>query len=184
MSPALRLSQLLPAGESPAATFDPVLTGMNADSRSVQPGEAFIALAGASTHGLKFADVALARGAAAILFEPPAPESVTLPAHAVAVPQLRQRLGALADRCYGSPSSTLSVIGVTGTNGKTSTVQLLSQALSLRGRVAGSIGTLGAGLHGALRAGERTTPDVVSVHRLLAELREQGAEAVAMEVSS
>lgn len=183
MSAALHLSQLLPPEELPVA-MDPLLTGLTVDSRHVQPGEAFIALAGATTHGLKFADAAIARGAAAILFEPPAPADLPLPEIAVAVPQLRQRLGALADRCYDAPSAKLAVIGVTGTNGKTSTVQLLSQALSLRGQAAGSIGTLGAGLFGALRAGERTTPDVVSVHRLLAELREQGAEAVAMEVSS
>jgi UDP-N-acetylmuramoyl-L-alanyl-D-glutamate--2,6-diaminopimelate ligase len=78
----------------------------------------------------------------------------------------------------------LTVTGVTGTNGKTSTVQLLAQALSLGGLVVGSIGTLGTGLHGKLVAGERTTPDVVSVHRLLAQMREQGATHAAMEVSS
>ena len=78
----------------------------------------------------------------------------------------------------------MTVIGVTGTNGKTSTVQLLAQALSLAGATAGSIGTLGAGLHGQLVAGERTTPDVIAVHRLLAEMRDAGATHVAMEVSS
>ncbi|MGH8030517.1 MAG: UDP-N-acetylmuramoyl-L-alanyl-D-glutamate--2,6-diaminopimelate ligase, partial [Arenimonas sp.] len=74
--------------------------------------------------------------------------------------------------------------GVTGTNGKTSTVQLLAQAFALRGENTGSIGTLGAGLHGALVAGERTTPDVLEVHRLFAQMRDEGAKKVAMEVSS
>jgi UDP-N-acetylmuramoyl-L-alanyl-D-glutamate--2,6-diaminopimelate ligase len=76
------------------------------------------------------------------------------------------------------------VAGVTGTNGKTSTVQLIAQALSLHGERAGTIGTLGAGLYGRHVAGERTTPDVIAVHRLLAQLREEGASHVAMEVSS
>jgi UDP-N-acetylmuramoyl-L-alanyl-D-glutamate--2,6-diaminopimelate ligase len=78
----------------------------------------------------------------------------------------------------------MTVIGVTGTSGKTSTVQMLAQALSHLGRRAATIGTLGAGLHGALHAGERTTPDVIRVHGLLAEFRDAGATDVAMEVSS
>src|SRR3546814_1409638 len=78
----------------------------------------------------------------------------------------------------------MALIGVTGTNGKTSCVQLIAQALDRRGLTVGSIGTLGAGLHGALRAGERTTPDVLQVHGLLAQMRAAGASHVAMEVSS
>ncbi|EIL93538.1 UDP-N-acetylmuramoyl-L-alanyl-D-glutamate--2,6-diaminopimelate ligase, partial [Rhodanobacter sp. 115] len=82
------------------------------------------------------------------------------------------------------PSSKLRVIGVTGTNGKTSTVQLLAQALAFLGHRAATIGTLGAGLHGQLREGERTTPDAISVQGLLADFRDAGASHVAMEVSS
>jgi UDP-N-acetylmuramoyl-L-alanyl-D-glutamate--2,6-diaminopimelate ligase len=78
----------------------------------------------------------------------------------------------------------LHVVAVTGTNGKTSTVQLLAQALQHAGHRAATIGTLGSGLHGAIRAGERTTPDAIAVHGLLAEFREAGASHVAMEVSS
>src|SRR3546814_1415524 len=78
----------------------------------------------------------------------------------------------------------MALIGVTGTNGKTSCVQLIAQALDRRGLTVGSIGTLGAGLHGALRSGERTTPDVLQVHGLLAQMRAAGASHVAMEVSS
>jgi UDP-N-acetylmuramoyl-L-alanyl-D-glutamate--2,6-diaminopimelate ligase len=154
------------------------------DSRAVRPGSAFVALAGASTHGLQHAAQANARGAAAVLFEPPAPAGSALPDNAIAVPQLRARLGAMADRFHASPSRGMRVIGVTGTNGKTSTVQLVVQALDRAGAVAGSIGTLGAGLHGRIEAGERTTPDVVRVHALLAAMRDAGASHVAMEVSS
>jgi len=102
----------------------------------------------------------------------------------VVVPGLRERLPQLAQALYAAPTLGLELVGVTGTNGKTSTVQLSAQALQLLGRVAGSIGTLGAGLHGQLVAHERTTPDVLEVHRLLATLSLAGAQVVAMEVSS
>lgn len=184
MSRAMPLSALLQGEPSLPPGFDPVVAGLCADSRALQAGDAFVALAGASTHGLRHAAQVQAAGASVVLFEPPAPEGDALPANAIAVPGLRRRQGELADRFYGAPSHALSVTGVTGTNGKTSTVQLIAQALTLHGDVAGSIGTLGAGLHGQLVAGERTTPDVIAVHRLLAGMRGQGAGHVAMEVSS
>jgi UDP-N-acetylmuramoyl-L-alanyl-D-glutamate--2,6-diaminopimelate ligase len=180
----LSLHELL-RGEVPSLPpIDPVITGLTADSNAVQPGDAFIALRGATTHGLRFAMQADAAGAAAILFDPPAPDALTLPGTVVAVDGLRGKLGRIADRFFGSPSQALAVAGVTGTNGKTSTVQLVAQALTLRGAVAGTIGTLGAGLHGQLVPGERTTPDVIAVHRTLAQMRDAGATHVAMEVSS
>ena len=167
---------------------DPVpavaISGLTLDSRAVRAGDAFVALAGASVHGLRFAQAARDAGAAAIVFEAPAPDGVAIPDHAVGVPALRHKLGAIADRFYDAPSLHLTVIGVTGTNGKTSFVQLLAQALHLHGDSAGSIGTLGAGLYGRVVAGERTTPDVIAVHRLLADMRDAGASHVAMEVSS
>lgn len=185
---ALRLSALLTGlAEVPAALDRPV-QGLVGDSRQVRPGDVFVALAGASTHGLRHADAVLASGASAIVFEAPAPDDLALSAavaaHAIAVPGLRAHLGALADRANGSPSACLRVIGVTGTNGKTSTVQLIAQALERLGTPAGTIGTLGTGRVGGLVEGERTTPDVLSVHALLARLRDEGAKAVAMEVSS
>jgi UDP-N-acetylmuramoyl-L-alanyl-D-glutamate--2,6-diaminopimelate ligase len=184
MSRAMSLRQLL-AGEAELPPgFDPLLRGLSVDSRALQEGDAFVALAGASTHGLRFLAQAQAAKVAAVLFEPPAPPETALPPEAVAVPQLRAKLGRLADRFYDSPSKHLQLTGVTGTNGKTSTVQLIAQALSLHGEHAGTIGTLGAGLYGRHVAGERTTPDVVAVHRLLAQLRDEGATHVAMEVSS
>ena len=97
---------------------------------------------------------------------------------------LRARLGEIAARFFGNPSEALKLIGVTGTNGKTSVVQLLAGALQQLGARAATVGTLGAGLVGAIRAGERTTPDVISVQALLADFRDAGASHVAMEVSS
>jgi len=171
--------------EVPALLSDVTLRSMTLDSRQAQPGSAFVALAGASTHGLRHAEQALSRGAACVLFEPPLPANCSAPANAVAVPELGDWLGRIADRFYGQPSARLTLIGVTGTNGKTSTVQLLAQALDASDQgPAGSIGTLGVSFDGALRSGERTTPDVISVHATLAELLDQGAQSVAMEVSS
>jgi UDP-N-acetylmuramoyl-L-alanyl-D-glutamate--2,6-diaminopimelate ligase len=185
MSRAMSLQQLL-AGEAVAlpADFDPMIEGLSIDSRSLKQGDAFIALPGASTHGLRFLEQARAAQVSAVLFEPPAPEGTPLGRDMVSVPDLRAHLGRLADRFYDAPSRHVQVTGVTGTNGKTSTVQLIAQALSLHGERAGTIGTLGAGLYGRHVAGERTTPDVIAVHRLLAQLREEGATQVAMEVSS
>ncbi|HET9817890.1 MAG TPA: UDP-N-acetylmuramoyl-L-alanyl-D-glutamate--2,6-diaminopimelate ligase [Rhodanobacteraceae bacterium] len=107
-----------------------------------------------------------------------------VPGPVVWIGHLRTQLGAIAARFFGDPSTSMTVIGVTGTNGKTSTVQLLAQAFTHLGKRAATIGTLGAGLSGALHEGERTTPDVIRVHGLLAEFRDAGASHVAMEVSS
>lgn len=183
---SLRLAELLPDLPLPPGLGGLVPSGLCADSRRLRPGEAFVALAGASSHGLQHAEAVRARGAVALLHDPAEAASAGLaaPAGAIAVPGLRARLGALADRFHDAPSAALRVVGVTGTNGKTSTVHLLAEALERLGTPAGSIGTLGAGRVGRLVAGERTTPDVLSVHALLAGLRDAGAKAVAMEVSS
>jgi len=187
MNRAMQLSALLEGVAEVPRTSDVRVSGLSADSRHVDAGDAFFALPGASSHGLRHASQVLDAGAAAIVFEAPTPIDIALPVASVpiiGVPALREKLGAIADHFYGSPSQALVLIGVTGTNGKTSTVQLLARALSLHGAVAGSIGTLGAGLHGQIVAGERTTPDVIAVHRLLAEMHDAGATHVAMEVSS
>ncbi|KFL35920.1 hypothetical protein N788_06500 [Arenimonas donghaensis DSM 18148 = HO3-R19] len=184
MTRAMPLHQLLEGLALAPPGLDPLVRGLGADSRDLREGDAFIALAGERTHGLRHLGQAEAAGVSVILFEPPAPDGMALPANAVAFPGLRARQGELANRFYDAPSKAMRVVGVTGTNGKTSTVQLITQALALAGVTAGSIGTLGAGLHGQLRPGERTTPDVVAVHRLLAGMRDDGASHVAMEVSS
>jgi UDP-N-acetylmuramoyl-L-alanyl-D-glutamate--2,6-diaminopimelate ligase len=187
MSRAMALSALLP--DVPAIPAGLVVHGLSQDSRSVRAGDAFVAIgpvdnSASSWHGLGFVDQARAQGAVAILFEPPAPAMLPAPADAIAVPGLRQRLGAMADDFHGHPSRQMTVVGVTGTNGKTSTVQLLGQAWHLRGTVAGSIGTLGAGLYGQVEPTGFTTPLVLQTHALLAQLHDAGAQAVAMEVSS
>ncbi|WP_349657652.1 UDP-N-acetylmuramoyl-L-alanyl-D-glutamate--2,6-diaminopimelate ligase [Xanthomonas sp. 10-10] len=175
------LSQLLP---ELTLARDVQVSGLVMDSRAVRPGDAFVAIAGFGAHGLGFVEQARANGAVAVLFEPPAPDALPAPADAIAVPGLRARLGSMADQFHGHPSRTLRMVGVTGTNGKTSTVQLLAQALTLLGTPTGTLGTLGVGLYGATVPTGFTTPLVLPTHALLAQLRDEGAQAAAMEVSS
>ncbi len=178
----MALAELLP--DVAGIPHDLVISGLVQDSREIRAGDAFVAIEGFGVHGLKFVSQARAAGASAILFEPPAPVDAPAPSDAVAVPHLRARLGELGDRFHGHASESMTVVGVTGTNGKTSIVQLLAQAWSLRGVRCGSIGTLGAGLHGQVVPTGFTTPLVLRLHALLAELRDAGAQSVAMEVSS
>ena len=186
MSAGMPLAALLDGIADVGAAGAIRIRGLSLDSRRVRAGEAFLALRGAHAHGIAFAPDAVARGAAAVLAETPAPEHLpALPeAPVLWIGDLAAHAGTLAARWYGEPSRALTVIGVTGTNGKTTTVQLLAQALQQLGHRAATIGTLGAGLHGQLAAGERTTPDAVAVHGLLADFRDAGASHVAMEVSS
>ena len=182
MTRAMLLSELLPELEGLSAEL--AVTGLVQDSREVAPGDAFVAIAGFGAHGLHFVDAARAAGASAILFEPPAPDDLPAPDDAIAVPGLRKRMGAMADQFHGQPSAAMTTVGVTGTNGKTSTVQLLAQAWTLRGQKAGTVGTLGAGVWPKIVPTGFTTPLVLRLHALLAQLRDEGAQAVAMEVSS
>lgn len=183
MSRTVPLRDLLP--DVAAVPEDTVITGLVQDSRAIRPGDAFVAIGGFGTHGLHFVDTARAAGASAILFEPPVPAEIpVLPADAIAVTGLRARMGAMADAFHGQPSRAMTMVGVTGTSGKTSTVQLLAQAFEAVGTRTGTIGTLGAGLHGAIAPTGFTTPLVLQTHALLAQLRDAGAQAVAMEVSS
>lgn len=167
-----------------SAQPDIEIEGLCVDSRLLQPGDAFMAIQGLSAHGLQYLSSEQAASAAVILYDTPVPDSITIPENAIAVPGLLALQASIANRFFGEPSKSLRMIGVTGTNGKTSTVQMIAQALALQEKTVGTIGTLGVGLYGNLKAGERTTPDVVAVHRALAEMRDAGAVAVAMEVSS
>jgi UDP-N-acetylmuramoyl-L-alanyl-D-glutamate--2,6-diaminopimelate ligase len=189
---------LLTAGvlDPPGAPAEIRVSDVTLDSRTVRPGALFLACRGASRHGLEFAGEAVAAGARAILYEPraaeeglPVPNGSQGSPHERAVfyapvPQLANHAGTIADRFFGEPSQSLAVAGVTGTNGKTTSAYVLAQALTRLGRPAGYLGTLGAGLPGAIAPFGLTTADVVTVHRQLAQLRALGAECVSMEVSS
>lgn len=177
----MALAELLPDVDVPR---DIVVRGLTLDSRAVQPGDAFVAIAGFGAHGLNFAAQAKENGASAVLFEPPVPDGLEAPRDAIPVPGLRARMGAMADRFHAAPSHDMKMVGVTGTNGKTSTVQLLAQAWHLRGVRCATVGTLGAGMYGEVVPTGFTTPLVLQMHALLAQFRDAGAKAVAMEVSS
>ncbi len=181
-----RISDLLAGIAAPSVAGDIVVSGLSIDSRKVHRGDAFIALRGSHTHGITFAPAVLASGASVILAEAPAPTvfDARTDTPVVWIEALREHVGEIAARFFGRPSAALHMIGVTGTNGKTSIVQLLASALESLGARAATIGTLGAGMAGAVEAGERTTPDAVSVQALLAEFRAAGATHTAMEVSS
>ncbi len=155
------------------------IADLTLDSRRAGPGVAFIAVAGTRSHGLAFAAEALARGAAIVLYEPTA-EHAAAPAPSLAVPGLKARLGELAGRFYAVAQKP-SIVGVTGTNGKTTVAYLLAQAMTEPGHPCAYVGTLGYGVLPSLTPHGLTTPDCLTLHRELAEL---GAPRVAMEVSS
>ncbi len=158
---------------------------LTSDSRQVRAGDAFAAYPGQVSDGRAFIPDAIARGAGSVLWEALAFRwDNAWRVSNIAVDDLKAKLGALADHVYGRPSRALFVVGVTGTNGKTSCTHWIAHCLSACGRKSGIIGTLGNGLAGALDASARTTPDAAEVHETLARLRAAGATAVAMEVSS
>jgi len=163
--------------------------GITMDSRKVTPGTLFLACAGMRSHGAHFIEDAVRRGARVVLVEAGGgvhTEAVDLHDRAIpvlGVPDLRQRAGILAARFYGEPSMHVPVVGVTGTNGKTSVSQFIAHALAVDAP-AGVIGTLGSGLVAQLESTGHTTPDAVRVQATLADLLAAGARAVAMEVSS
>jgi len=158
---------------------------ITADSRQVRAGDAFAAYPGEKADGRRFIGDAIARGAAAVLWEALGfhwPPEASLPNHPVE--NLKAKLGAIADIVFGSPSQALWMVGVTGTNGKTSCSQWIARCLDACGRRAAVLGTLGNGFVGALEPAQNTTPDAAVVHEMLARLKAAGAQAVAMEVSS
>lgn len=160
--------------------------GISADSRSIEPGDVFFACAGASSHGLDYLDQALQSGAVAVVWDPSTRGARELPSSVLSVPvaDLNNRIGSIADRFYDSPSQQLKVLGVTGTNGKTTCAHLVATALQAAGYSAGQMGTLGFGFPGRLERSALTTSDCIGVHAQLASLRDAGASYVAMEVSS
>jgi UDP-N-acetylmuramoyl-L-alanyl-D-glutamate--2,6-diaminopimelate ligase len=171
--------------------LDRNISALSLDSRGVVPGALFLACQGGSSHGLDFAAEAARRGAVAIAWET---DGERLQARAdelaaelglplLPVSSLTRRSSLIAARFHGFPSRAMKVIGITGTNGKTSVSHLLAQAMAPE-RACGIVGTLGVGYVESLTATGYTTPDAVTLQQVLADLKEQGGDAVAMEVSS
>ncbi len=184
------------------ASLEELLNGMNIvrdipaldisavclDSRDITKGCLFIALKGAQYDARKDLVQAFQKGAAAVLIEaggtPVLDPKIAENGTVIEIPELSASISRIAGRFYGHPSRSLKVIGVTGTNGKTTVVYYLAQMLQRLGLDTGLIGTLGVGKLGAVVSTGMTTPDAVSTQKALADLKEQGVDVVCMEVSS
>ena len=179
-----------PAPEPPAAhgTDQPsrvVVTGVTHDSRAVRAGDVYAALPGARTHGARFAAIARDGGAVACVTDAAGGDEAREAGLATyVVDDPRRVLGPLAAWIYGEPARALTTIGVTGTNGKTTTAYLLEAGLRGAGRATGLIGTIETRIGDETVPSVRTTPESTDLQALFAVMRERGVEAVAMEVSS
>lgn len=161
------------------------VTGVTLRGQDAQPGDLFAALPGAAVHGARYAADAVAAGAVAVLTDAAgAAESAGLDVPILIHPDPRSVLGEVAAEVYGRPSERLTVIGVTGTSGKTTTTYLVEAGLRAAGRVAGLIGTVGVRIAGRDLPSALTTPEAPDLQALLAVMVEEGVDTVVMEVSS
>ena len=149
------------------------------DSRAVQPGDLFVAIRGYATDGHKYIAKAMEQGAAAVVCEE-APKGVP----AVVVENSRIALAEIAANRFGHPAESMVMLGVTGTNGKTTTTYLVEHIASVAGNRCGVIGTVGNKIAGVMEHAERTTPESPDLQKLFARMRDAGCTVVAMEVSS
>ena len=180
---AMPLAELL--GMPGCVGADTIIRGLQLDSREVVPGDLFLALPGEVHDGRQFIEQAVASGATAVVAEAPVAGFVEeLPVPLLEVPELRLEVGELAARFFGHPSRQLHMVGVTGTNGKTTVSRLVAQLGRRLGGRCGVIGTLGATLDDGVVAASNTTPDPVALQRQLARWLQSGVGLVAMEVSS
>ncbi|HEX4428422.1 MAG TPA: UDP-N-acetylmuramoyl-L-alanyl-D-glutamate--2,6-diaminopimelate ligase [Frankiaceae bacterium] len=172
------------AESGPAASV--LIRGVTLDSRQVQPGDLYAALPGARVHGAMFAAAAAAAGAVAVMTDPAGAAIIgdALSAAVLTVTDPRAVLGDVAAAIYGDPTRHLSLLGVTGTNGKTTVAYLLEAGLAAAGHRTGLIGTVQTRIADAVVPSVRTTPEAPELQALFATMRERGVDAAAMEVSS
>ncbi|MFA5959356.1 MAG: UDP-N-acetylmuramoyl-L-alanyl-D-glutamate--2,6-diaminopimelate ligase [Tatlockia sp.] len=163
---------------------DCAISGIHNDSRFIKPGYLFLAYPGAATDGRLYIEQALAAGAVALVFDPENWSKIPDSIPAIALPELGKKLAGIASRFYGEPSKKMAVIGVTGTNGKTTIAYQLAQAQELLGKKAAYIGTIGQGEVNALKPLANTTPDALCLQHLLHDFNEASISTVCMEVSS
>lgn len=169
--------------------LDPLITAITNDSRQVKAGSLFIAYPGLKVDGRDYIENAIKSCAAAVLYDPlgltkPLPKLDNIPL--IPIPKLNQSQGIIASRFYDNPSHKMTVIGVTGTSGKTSCTHFIAQALQAHNIKCGVIGTLGSGFPPNLshHINNLTTPDPIELQKNLFELQQQGAQVIAMEVAS
>jgi UDP-N-acetylmuramoyl-L-alanyl-D-glutamate--2,6-diaminopimelate ligase len=157
---------------------------LHADSRSLKPGDVFFAYAVDGADSRPHIDAAFEKGAAVVLYQPENFSGKLEASRSFAVKALNELAGPIASAWYGEPTESMLVVGVTGTNGKTSCSQWFATALSALGTPTAVIGTLGSGMPGKLVHSGFTTPDAPQLQRTLAQFKTEGAKGVAMEVSS
>ncbi|EKD74563.1 MAG: hypothetical protein ACD_44C00400G0005 [uncultured bacterium] len=186
--PSLRL--LLHDWVTLSKTQDITCEKITLDSRTVEPGSIFFAIPGLKEHGKIFMEEALSKGARAVVSDSLDENHVDILNYAekkiplIYIQNLKKYLGCIASRFYQHPQHTLDLIGITGTNGKTSCSHFIANALRDYGTPCGVIGTLGYGIGAHLHPLNNTTPDIFTLYHILRELHDQGARCVAMEVSS
>ena len=179
----MKLADLVPSGlalRDAASDAALEISGLAYDSRKVAPGTLFFCVPGLRSDGHDFAPAAVRAGAAALVVERP----LGLAVPEVLVASTRAAMGPVAARFYGDPSATLDVVGVTGTNGKTTTAFLLRALLQAAGRPCGLLGTVTSVVAGRERPVTRTTPEAIDLHADLRAMLDGGERACAMEVSS
>ncbi len=192
LTPRWHLAPLLADIMALAPAQDVPVTGIAIDSREVRAGDLFIAISGSRNDGARFIDQAVSRGAIAVLWEAPgatqglpltrdSAAGVAVPL--IAVPDLRQQVGAICARFYHDPSRELTMVGVTGTNGKSSVASYVAQGLQ-REHNCGLIGTLGIGFWQQLTPSANTTPGPLLLQQTLRRFLDDGARYAVMEVSS
>src|SRR3954449_2284044 len=159
---------------------DVVVTGLTFDNRLAGPGTLFFCVPGFTRDGHDFARDAVARGAAALVVERP----LDLGVPEVRVDDVRAAMAPAAAAINGDPTAVLRAVGITGTNGKTTTAFLVRGLLEAAGRPTGLVGTVNAVVGGEERAMVRTTPEAIDLQRMFAEMRDAGDEAVVREVAA
>ncbi|HBV85949.1 MAG TPA: UDP-N-acetylmuramoyl-L-alanyl-D-glutamate--2,6-diaminopimelate ligase [Desulfosporosinus sp.] len=176
------LKDIISGIEVQASTGDSnvIVRGMSMDSRLVQPGDLYACIPGFQVDGHDFAAAAVASGAVALVVE----RFLPLEVPQVKVSNVRQVVGKLAAMVYGNPSEQLELVGVTGTNGKTTITYLIEKIGIKNGKKVGLIGTLGSRIDGRSIPGDRTTPESIDVQKLLGEMVAEGVSLAVMEVSS
>lgn len=181
-----KLSTLLDGLTDSPAYADPEITGLNNDSRSIISGDLFLACRGLHTDGAYYIEDAVQAGAVAILVEAGAETTIANPGvPVIPVADLKTRAGIIAARFYDNPSVSIKVVGVTGTNGKTTVSYVIAGVLNAVSKGScGLIGTLGYGQDGPLSAVGNTTPDAIRLQRILSEMKSESVRTIVMEVSS
>ena len=169
---------------------DITVSGLAEQSQEVHAGDLYLAVRGCQVHGLDFLSEAVERGARAVIYEPDQDRNAALKPATVTdiplipVPDLRHKVGIIADRFFDHPSSAMQVIAITGTNGKSSTASIIAQVLSQKYGSCGMFGTLGYGEFKHLQSAVTTTPAALELHTRVSDLYAQGVRHIAMEASS